>query len=221
MKMGQCLQRVVPQSTFSVTMVTIACIILIAAFLIKGIDHVNDDSRMKDVATMVGTQAKAEPVGLPETLSGEPAVEPEPKPARYVPASVPVKPAARNANRATTPKSYVATLTRMCDCCWAENADAPKEGSKVRVGQTLNVTSGLVEIAFACGAKAILQGPAILEIQTAKTSDLKVGRITADVPDDIEGFKIQTPTAVITSLASNQKTEKPKTDDSVAKDAKL
>jgi hypothetical protein len=226
MRINQYLQRAVPQSTFSVTMVTISCIILIAAFFIKGIDHGSDESRMQEVAmAMVGAQQQEQvkPAGLPDKLSGEPVVDTPvvPKP-RYVPASMPVNGAPRHAkNHSSLIPTYVGTLTRTCDCCWAEEGDSPKEGSKVHVGQTLNVTSGLVEIAFSCGAKAVLEGPAILEIQSPKTSDLKVGRITADVPDDLEGFKIKTPTAIITSLPSDSKSASKSTmNASVAKDAK-
>jgi len=70
------------------------------------------------------------------------------------------------------------------------------------VGQTLNVTAGLVEIAFACGAKAILEGPAVLELQSEKSGALRTGRLTADVPDEVEGFTVHTPVAQIVSLCA-------------------
>jgi len=199
----RCLERLVPQSTFGVTTVTIASIILIAAFFIKGIDHVNDGT--KKVA-LVAPASQPKSCGLPDKLSGEPEVDPPPKvkpPTKVVPPPVSVKPSPRLAdNRSSLAPGCVATLTRTSACRWAENADAPTEGAQLRKGQTLNVASGLAEIAFACGAKAILQGPAVLEIQSEKTGHLKVGRMTADVPDDLEGFKIRTPTAEITSLPS-------------------
>ncbi len=97
---------------------------------------------------------------------------------------------------------YIAALVRTCDCRWAENVEPPLEGQQFRVGQTLNVAAGLVEIAFACGAKAILEGPAVLELQSGKTSSLRSGRMTADVPDEVEGFIVHTPVVQVISLST-------------------
>ena len=70
----------------------------------------------------------------------------------------------------------------------------------MRAGQTLHVATGLAEIAFACGAKAILDGPVVLEIESTKTAVLHSGKLTANVPDDLEGFTIRTAVVEIVAL---------------------
>jgi hypothetical protein len=74
----------------------------------------------------------------------------------------------------------------------------------------VKLLDGLAEITFASGAKVILEGPANFEIESNKTAILHSGRLTADVPDDLEGFKIRTPTVEILSLASESKGSKSK-----------
>ena len=95
---------------------------------------------------------------------------------------------------------YVARLSRTCDCCWAENTKSPKEGAQFKVGQTLHIAAGLVEIVFGCGATAVVEGPAVLELQSNKSSALHAGKLTAHVPDDLEGFTVQTPVVQVVSL---------------------
>jgi hypothetical protein len=74
------------------------------------------------------------------------------------------------------------------------------EGTQFKIGQTLHLAAGLAEVVFGCGAKIIVQGPADMEIDSAKAATLHIGRLTADVPDDLEGFKIHTAVAEIHSL---------------------
>ena len=99
---------------------------------------------------------------------------------------------------------YVARLSRTCDCCWAENTKGPQEGAQFKVGQTLHIAAGLVEIVFGCGATAIVEGPAVLELQSNKTSALHAGKLTAHVPDDLEGFTVHTPVVQVVSLCQPQ-----------------
>jgi hypothetical protein len=95
---------------------------------------------------------------------------------------------------------YVALLSRTCDCRWAENEKTLKEGTQFKVGQTINIAAGLAEVVFGCGATALVEGPAVLELQSNKTSSLRTGKLTANVPDDVEGFTVHTPTAQLVSL---------------------
>ena len=103
---------------------------------------------------------------------------------------------------------YVARLTRTSDCCWAKNTEALREGAPLRAGQTLHVATGLAEIAFACGAKAIIEGPVVLEIESTKTAVLHSGKLTANVPDDLEGFNVRTPLVEIVALPADPKVAK-------------
>jgi hypothetical protein len=189
-------------STFGVTLLTMAAMILILGFLIRGTHPVNNfDAEPSDDFAQVANNDQSPASETIRTKANERAAPAAPA------SSARVKPSERYAmNRGSaTPQvapGYVARLTRTCDCRWAKDAEAPRDGAQLRVGQTLNVATGLAEIAFACGAKAILEGPAVLELQSAKSSALHTGRLTADVPDEVEGFTVHTPVAQVVSLCA-------------------
>jgi hypothetical protein len=124
--------------------------------------------------------------------------------------SIAVKPSgpySSSSNPAAQPRvspGYVALLSRTCDCSWAENTKNPHEGTQFKVGQTLHIAAGLAEIVFGCGATAVVEGPAVLELQSSKSSALRSGKLTAHVPDDLEGFTVQTPVVQVVSLSPLQ-----------------
>lgn len=191
-KFKQSLSRVLFHSAFGVTLLTMAAMALVFGFLIQGthpISVVADDEE---------DMALAE-----QSTPARPA-----KPSRQVAsAGTRITPSDRYAlNRGNVlPRvapGYVARLMRTQDCQWADDAEAPRDGTLLKVGQRLNVAAGLAEIAFACGAKAILEGPAVLELQSEKSSHLRTGRMTADVPDEVEGFTVHTPVAQVVSLCA-------------------
>ena len=188
---------VVMGSGFGVTLLAITAMILVIGFFAQGIHLAGiDDKPRGESAAAASRRAPSRTHAIRSqdiVASDEPA------------SSVGVTPSSRyatNRGAALRPASsgYVAQLIRTCDCRWADDADAPLEGTQLRVGHTLHVAGGLVEIAFACGAKAILQGPAVLELQSEKSGTLHAGRMTADVPDDVEGFTVHTPLAHLVSL---------------------
>jgi hypothetical protein len=94
----------------------------------------------------------------------------------------------------------VALLGRTTDCRWADNARSLREGAPIHVGQTLQVAAGLIEIVFGCGATAVIEGPAVFEVESEKSSTLRLGRLTAQVPDQVEGFVVHTPSIQLVSL---------------------
>lgn len=221
------LERAMPRSAFGLTLLTIASIILIGAFFIRGIHLVSingdsDDGSLADrnliprrsVRLGAGESYSTRKIeGVVESADGPcdgseegtdfTSLTPTTNPGT----SVPVKPSGRySSNPGLLPNvapGYVALLLRTCDCRWAENGKAPKEGSQFKVGQTLNLAAGLVEIAFGCGAKAILEGPAVLELESSKSGSLRIGKLTANVPDEVEGFTVHTPTTEIVSLCAS------------------
>ena len=103
-------------------------------------------------------------------------------------------PAVRLARASDAQAKGVAELTATVDCIWANEAAVDEQASLV-AGQSLRLMEGLAEVTFSCGAKVILQGPARLEIISEKTAILHSGRLTADVPDSLIGFKVLTPMA--------------------------
>jgi hypothetical protein len=197
-------QRFIPQSTFSVTLATIVGMILVVWFFVpdrqprfRFADR--DDSANRDASS---SSSRSIVLGPGQSYYVGPG------PARDrsgpSPASVPVSPSGRYAtDRSGVAPGYVASLSRTLDCRWADDADAPREGAQFRVGQTLNVANGLVELVFACGAKAILEGPAVLELQSEKAGALRSGRMTANVPDEVQ-FTVQTPVAKVVSVTKTE-----------------
>ena len=60
---------------------------------------------------------------------------------------------------------FVARLTHVADCRWKDQELAP--GSRLNSGQSLHLLSGVAELNFDRGVRVTLQGPALLEIQSA------------------------------------------------------
>lgn len=200
------LERLMPQSTFGLTLLTIAGVIIVLGFFARGIHLASVEGKLPEgYVRMVPDNFL--PARESDRRSGTS------QGGRKIPLDLPpdeswgawAKPSGP-IGRIPSPSSprYVATLTRTHECRWAEGSIAPKDGSQLRVGQTLNLAAGLAEIVFTCGAKAILQGPAVLELHSDKVSTLRSGRMTADVPDNIQGFTVQTPTVQIVSLTAEE-----------------
>ena len=169
-KLQRFLGRILFQSTFGVTLLTTAAMLLLLWFLLMGTHP----------PVRVVAESSEDPPATSATLGAR--VEPS---ERYA--------GNRSASTPRVAPKYVARLTRTSDCRWAKRSDALREGTPLRVGQTLHVAAGLAEIAFACGAKVILEGPAELEMQSEKSITLHAGRLTADVPEEVEGFTVYTP----------------------------
>jgi len=214
------LERFIPHSAFGVTLLTIAVMILIVGFFFRDLQLSSVEGEFPE--DYMGFAKNSSPASDPPARSAldvpfnaDPVLEDDPPlttegesmASDEIP-EVEVEPSARYAENHSDamPKvapGYVALLTRTSDCRWAEDAEAPSEGTQFKVGQTLNVAAGLVEIAFACGAKAVLEGPAVLELQSEKSGSLKFGRLRADVPDEVEGFTVQTPMVQVVSLCTS------------------
>jgi hypothetical protein len=88
----------------------------------------------------------------------------------------------------------VAQLVRTYACVWSD-ADKPfSDGDRLEAGKRLELRSGLVEIAFECGARVILQGPAALVPDSALGASLSFGKITVRADSTAaKGFAIRTP----------------------------
>ena len=197
--------RFMPQSTFGVTFLTIAIIILVLGFFARGIQSVSDSP--EGYVDMADRQKKTFDALLPLDLQSPDANDSED-----------VELTAGNRirlwghygdNRAelslADAPEYVASLLSASDCRWTDDSTALPIGAQLHVGQTLDITAGLVEIAFTCGAKAIIEGPAVLELKSEKSGTLLLGRITADVPDDVEGFTVTTPLAQLVSISKAER----------------
>ena len=89
--------------------------------------------------------------------------------------------------------SVVARLTASVGCVW-ESADPPGLGDGLRVGQSVKLASGVAEMSFGIGARVILQSPATMTVDSAKSVRLQSGKLTAEIATaDARGFKVLTP----------------------------
>ncbi len=79
----------------------------------------------------------------------------------------------------------VGQITGTADCRWANRRHAP--AIAVAMGGKYALGSGLVEIAYNTGAKVILEGPCIYEVDSPAGGFLSLGKLTARVETKGEG----------------------------------
>ena len=79
----------------------------------------------------------------------------------------------------------------MANCQWEST---PLEvGATVKVGQRIQLKTGLAKIAFTGRAEVILEGPADFAVVSETAAELRYGRVSADVFDAGKGFTIDAP----------------------------
>ncbi len=100
------------------------------------------------------------------------------------------------------PSPFVARLAA-ADCQWVDPEAALGEGALLSAGQKLELASGRVEIVFQSGAEVTLHGPAIFEIQSANSSFLTIGRLSARAATpESHGFTVHSRTAATVDLGT-------------------
>ena len=112
-----------------------------------------------------------------------------------------VRQTAQPAPDRTVAAKYVARVVRKsADCRWG-NLSAPNEFLlRVRSGDRMHLTSGLVELEFSAGARIILHGPAIFTPTGNADGHLESGRLTGKVSDG--NFRLVTPSAEVVDLGT-------------------
>ncbi|QDU56862.1 FecR domain-containing protein [Aeoliella mucimassa] len=111
-------------------------------------------------------------------------------------------PGATNPTESIRELDFVATLTGAVDCQWAGYLEGPKYGEPLESGREVALISGLAQLTFDDGAKVVLQGPATFRVEGTGAASLTAGKMTALVPRQAVGFRIQTPTAEIVDLGT-------------------
>ena len=109
------------------------------------------------------------------------------------------------ASRDSMQQVVVGRVTGMADCKWAGSGENSQKDLKshVSLGDQLNIRSGLVEITYDTGAKVILQGPVMYEVESKNGGFMLVGKLTGKVENETaKGFFVRTPTAVVTDLGT-------------------
>ena len=88
----------------------------------------------------------------------------------------------------------VAELSRLAEVRWTDSHCSFSPGDKLRAGQILRLASGVAEIRFSVGVRMVVQAPAVLEIESAKSARLERGKLSAEITTvAARGFQIKTP----------------------------
>lgn len=95
----------------------------------------------------------------------------------------------------------VALLSRVVGAQWADAADERAAGAVLSPG-TLRLNSGAVMVEFYSGARVVLEGPAELELVSAKEAFLRAGKLSAHVPPPARGFTVGSPAARVVDLGT-------------------
>ncbi len=94
-----------------------------------------------------------------------------------------------------------ATLRRSVDLRWAEGATTYREGDVLPDG-LLKFDDGIAEIDFFCGATLIVEGPAILDLESDWSVRVAQGRLRANVPPAARGFIVKAADSQIVDLGT-------------------
>jgi hypothetical protein len=84
---------------------------------------------------------------------------------------------------------------------WGGDAAQLKPGDQLPQGP-VHLEAGVVELAFASGAKAAVEGPAELQLTDRNGIELKQGKLSAEVPPPAAGFTVRTPNATVIDLGT-------------------
>lgn len=97
----------------------------------------------------------------------------------------------------------VAFLTRTVDARWHwPLSGGPECGHAFLPGRRLELLEGLAEITFDRGARTILQGPTVIELQSADAARLQAGRLVGHVPPEAAGFAVRTPSTTVVDMGT-------------------
>ncbi len=107
-----------------------------------------------------------------------------------------IKPAGDEATTAS-----VAVLTRGVNLAWDTGTPAPVPGSPLSPGW-LHLKSGLAQIEFYQGARVLIEGPAAFQLVSSGEAFCTSGKLSAHVPPQARGFRINTPTGTIVDLGT-------------------
>jgi hypothetical protein len=100
-----------------------------------------------------------------------------------------------------TASTFVARIVKASsDCVWGKSAQPEEFLLRIRAGDLMHLVSGLVELEFQCGARIILNGPAMFTPTGPASGHLESGRLTGKVSKG--NFRLVTPTAEVIDLGT-------------------
>ena len=100
------------------------------------------------------------------------------------------------------PLPFTAKIIQLKQVVWSKETKSIPLGSELAPGAELEWKSGLVQILFGDGTRAIVEGPASLRIENRDNLRLKSGRFLARVPVAARGFLAKTPFADVVDLGT-------------------
>lgn len=103
------------------------------------------------------------------------------------------------AEEATT--TSVAVMSRGVDVVWDQDSMKPAPGAPLAPGW-LRLKSGLAQIEFYQGARVSIEGPAVFRLISSGEAFCEKGRLSAHVPPQAKGFRIDTPKGAIVDLGT-------------------
>jgi hypothetical protein len=110
--------------------------------------------------------------------------------------------------RVVVPVKGIAWLTHGTGVVWTQTNDDLEIGAALSPGW-LRLKSGAVEIEFAQGARMILEGPAELRLISAQETELRFGKLSAQVPPQAHGFSVNVAGTKVTDLGTAFGVNKP------------
>ena len=98
-------------------------------------------------------------------------------------------------------RPVVATLTDSINAEWISDEETPIDSDVLREGK-LTLIGGLAEITFNDGAVVVVEAPAVIELESAKSIFVTSGKLTAVVSEYATGFTVNTLNASIIDLGT-------------------
>lgn len=98
------------------------------------------------------------------------------------------------------PAPFVATLALANACEWEEQ-EPLHEGQRL-AGQHVRLRSGTAVLRFDGGAKALLHGPADIELKSRSRAALRAGSVVVRAQEEAAGFVLETPASQVTDLGT-------------------
>jgi FecR protein len=92
----------------------------------------------------------------------------------------------------------VAWLVNAQNCTWTDG-EPPDE---LRAGRAVRIDRGLADIRFRCGTRVLIEGPAHLDLVSARSVRLRQGKLTARAPADAIGFEVLSPQGKVIDLGT-------------------
>lgn len=93
-------------------------------------------------------------------------------------------------------KQPIATLVKATNCSWQSGALPTDEGAELQAGR-LRLEEGLARLRFTSGAEVTLEAPVDIELLSPMLCRLHSGTVVAKVPEQAQGFSIETETAML------------------------